>query len=90
MILMLLWVYIHTGQVERTSIPKVSGSIPIVIRLTFQPAWCEYTLRETSKTLYSPEYITPKHAQKYHIIEYIGIEGTRISSEIPHTWTELA
>jgi hypothetical protein len=23
------------------------------------------------------------------IIEHIGIEGTRLSSEIPHTWTDL-
>jgi hypothetical protein len=35
-----------------------------VVRLTFQPAWCGYTLRVTSKTLYSPEYITSKHTQK--------------------------
>ena len=33
-----------------TSIPKVAGSIPTVVRLTFQPAWCGYTLRVTSKT----------------------------------------
>jgi hypothetical protein len=26
-----------------------------VVRLTFQPARCGYTLRVTSKTLYSPE-----------------------------------
>ena len=38
-----------------TSIPKVG--------LTFQPARCGYTLRVTSKTLYSPEYITSKHTQ---------------------------
>ena len=49
-----------------TSIPKVAGSIPTVVRQTFQPARCGYTLRVTSKTLYSPEYITPKHTQKYH------------------------
>ena len=34
-----------------TSIPKVAGSIPTVVRLTFQPARCGYTLRVTSKTL---------------------------------------
>jgi hypothetical protein len=51
---------------------------------------CGYTLRATSKTIYSPKYITSKHTQKYHIIEDIGIEGTRLSSEIPHTRTDLA
>jgi hypothetical protein len=35
-----------------------------VVRLTFQPARCGYTLRVTSKTLYSHEYITSKHTQK--------------------------
>ena len=54
MILMLFW---------WTSIPKVAVSIPTVVKLTFQPARCGYTLRVTSKTLYSPEYITPKHTQ---------------------------
>jgi hypothetical protein len=39
MFLMLLWVYILTGQAEKlawTSIPKITGSIPTVVRLTFQ------------------------------------------------------
>ena len=45
-------------------IEPCAGSIPTVIRLTFQPARCGYTLRVTSKTLYSPEYTTPKHTQK--------------------------
>jgi hypothetical protein len=49
------------------------------------------TLRVTSGT-YSPEYT--KHTLKiYHefmIIEHIGIESTRLSSEIPHTRTNLA
>ena len=49
------------------SIPKVAGSIPTVVRLTVQPARCGYTLRVTSKTLYSPEYITSKHIQKYRV-----------------------
>ena len=35
-----------------TSIPKVAGSIPTVVRLTFQSARCGYTLRVTSKTLF--------------------------------------
>jgi hypothetical protein len=29
-----------------------------LVSLTFQPDLCGYTLRVTSKTLYSPEYIT--------------------------------
>jgi hypothetical protein len=32
-----------------TSIPKVSGSIPTVVRQTFQPARCGFTLRVTSQ-----------------------------------------
>ena len=43
----------------------------------------------TSKTLYSPEYIKT-HTKNIMIIEHIGIEGTRLSSEIPHTRTDLA
>jgi hypothetical protein len=47
-----------------------SGCISTPVRLTFQPArWqCRYTLRVTSKTLYSPEYIPSKHTQKDKII----------------------
>ena len=45
----------------------VAVSIPTVVRQTFQPARCGYTLRVISETLYSPEYITSKHTQKlYH------------------------
>ena len=44
-----------------TSIPKVAGSIPTVVRQTFQPARCGCTLRVTPQTSYSPEYITPTH-----------------------------
>ena len=41
-----------------TSIPKVAGSIPTVIGQTFQLARGGCTLRVTSQTSYSPEYIT--------------------------------
>ena len=44
-----------------TSIPKVAGSIPTLIRQTFQLALCGCTLRVTSQTSYSPECITPTH-----------------------------
>ena len=71
-----------------TSIPKVAGSIPTVVRLTFQPARCGYALRVTSKTLYSPEYITPKHTQKYHannLFDLISIAfGTLKSFDVRH------
>ena len=43
---------------------SIAGSIPTVVRLTFQLSRCGYTLRVTSKTLYSPECITSKHTQK--------------------------
>jgi hypothetical protein len=35
-----------------------------VVRQTSQLARCGYTLRVTSQTLYSPEYITPTHTHK--------------------------
>ena len=44
-----------------TSIPKVAGSIPTVVRQTFQPARCGCTLRVTLQASFSPEYITPTH-----------------------------
>jgi hypothetical protein len=34
-----------------------------VAKLTFQLARCGYTLRVTSQTSYSPEYITPTHTK---------------------------
>ena len=49
-----------------------------MVRLNFQPVRCGYTLRITSKTLYSPEYITSKHTQKI----------SWPYSEIPHTRTQ--
>jgi hypothetical protein len=44
-------------------IPKVVGSIPTVVRQTFQLARCGCTLRVTLETSYSPEYITPTHTK---------------------------
>ena len=48
---------------EWTSIPKVAGSIPTVVKLTFQVARCGCILRVTSQTSYSTEYITPTHTK---------------------------
>jgi hypothetical protein len=48
-------------------IPKVAGSITIVVRQTFQPARCGYTCNQSNtRNIYSPEYITSnsKHTQK--------------------------
>jgi hypothetical protein len=42
----------------------IEPAIPTVVRLTFQPARCGYTLRVASKTLYSPECITSKDTHK--------------------------
>jgi hypothetical protein len=66
-------------------IPKVAGSIPTVVRQTFQPSRCGYILRVTSETLYSPEYITPKHTPKNHIL-YIhpGVCGPDQNQVSPH------
>jgi hypothetical protein len=38
---------------------------------------------------YSPEYITPTQKKIMITIDYIDIEGTRLSSEISHTRTGL-
>jgi hypothetical protein len=43
--------------------------------------------------MYSGEYIVFDVALSvypHRIIEHIGIEGTRLSSEVPHTRTDLA
>jgi hypothetical protein len=39
---------VFDGILSITSIPKVAGLIPTVVRLTFQPARCGYTLTITS------------------------------------------
>jgi hypothetical protein len=49
MFVMLLWVYIHTGQAWKICLATVG----------FEPTRCGYTLRVTSQTSYSPEYTTP-------------------------------
>ena len=41
-----IWVFLCV-LVSWTSIPKVAGLIPTVVRLTFQPVRCGYTLRVT-------------------------------------------
>jgi hypothetical protein len=53
----------HSSQLS----PKVAGSIPTVVRQTFQLDRCGCTLRVTSQISYSPEYITPTHTKKYYI-----------------------
>jgi hypothetical protein len=53
-----------------------------VVRLTFQPARCRYTLRVTSKTLYSPEYITSKHAQKYSARIFTWVHNIKTHTKI--------
>ena len=54
MLVMLLWVYIHTGQAWKICLTTVGINL----------ARCGYTLRVTSQASYSPEYITP--TQKNH------------------------
>ena len=46
----------------------IAGSIPTVVRQTCQLARCGCTLRVTSQTSYSPEYITPTHTKKLSVI----------------------
>jgi hypothetical protein len=59
-----------------------------VARHIFQacPVW--YTLRVTSQASYSPEYTTPTRQISW-LLDYTDIEGTRLSSEISHTRTDL-
>ena len=55
----------HVAQLAEhwTSLPKVADSIPTVVKQTFQLARCGCTLRVTSQTSYSLEYITPTHTK---------------------------
>jgi hypothetical protein len=48
-----------------------------VVRQTSQLARCGYTLRVTSQTLYSPEYITQTHTHTHtHTQYHDGIRNT--------------
>ena len=47
---------------------KIAGSIPTVVWQTFQLARCGCTLRVTSQTSYSPEYITPTQKIFYTLL----------------------
>jgi hypothetical protein len=60
MLVMLLWVYIHTGQAWKICLTTVG----------IEPT----TFRNTSPTI---------------LLDYTDIEGTRLSSEISHTRTDL-
>jgi hypothetical protein len=47
--LMLLWVYIQLAE-HWTNIPKVAGSIPTMVTLTFQPARCMWIYIQSNIT----------------------------------------
>ncbi|CAB4035835.1 AMP deaminase 2 isoform X2, partial [Paramuricea clavata] len=60
-----------------TSIPKVAGSIPTMVKQTFQLAGGGCTLRVTSQTSYSPEYITNQHTHTHtHKVSLRNFENT--------------
>jgi hypothetical protein len=46
--LMLLWVYIHTGQAEKFAWPRWESNPRLLGMLTFQPAGCGYTLDQSN------------------------------------------
>jgi hypothetical protein len=54
---------------------EVAALIPTGARLTFQLAGCGYTIRVTSQTLHSPEYITSKCTQKRIIWHWNDIDS---------------
>jgi hypothetical protein len=60
-----------------------------VARHIFQacPVWI-YTQSNITQASYSPEYITPTQ-QFSRLLDYTDIEGTRLSSKISHTRTDL-
>jgi hypothetical protein len=51
------------------------------------PVWI-YTQSNITQASYSPEYITPTH-QISLLLDYTDIEGTRLSSDISHTRTDM-
>jgi hypothetical protein len=89
---MLLWVYTHTGQAWKICLAKVGFEPrnPTVTRHIFQacPVWV-YTQSNITQASYSPEYITPTQQISWLLDYNNDIEGTRLSSEISHTRTDL-
>jgi hypothetical protein len=47
-----------------------------------------HTQSNTTNIIFTQVHNTNTH-KKYHILEYIDIEGTRLSSEISPTWTDV-
>jgi hypothetical protein len=68
---------------------NIPPSNPTVARHIFQAClvWI-YTQSNITQASYSPEYITPTQ-QISRLLDYTDIEGTRLSSEISHTRTDL-
>jgi hypothetical protein len=58
-----LWCYSECASTPGKLYRFPRRSIPTVAKLTFQLARCGCTLRVTSQTSYSPEYITPTHTK---------------------------
>ena len=71
------------------SIPKVVGSNPTVARHIFQacPVWL-YTQRSNTYILFTWVYNTIIEINVI-LLDYIGTEATRLSSEISYTRTDL-
>jgi hypothetical protein len=51
------------------------------------PLWI-YTQNNITQASYSPEYITPTQQISW-LLDYTDFEGTKLSSEISHTRTDL-
>jgi hypothetical protein len=89
MLVMLLWVYIHTGQAWKICLTTV-GFEPTTFGTLAQacPVWIYTAQSNITSIPYSPEYITPTQKKSW-LLDYIDTEGTRLSSEISSTRTDL-
>jgi hypothetical protein len=59
----------------------------ITLRMIYMCGYI-YTQANITQESYSPEYITPTQQMSW-LLDYTDIEGTRLSSEISHTRTDL-
>jgi hypothetical protein len=59
-------------------IPKVAGSIPTVVRQTFQPARCGYTLKSNIRNIIFTWVVhnVKTHTNTWHNMPYYNLHAT--------------